>query len=62
MGDMTEGPEQVTALAEQIQGCSLRLFSRAEFTSIKTKMKEYISLDIDTSPMGNSGTKKENIR
>ena len=58
---MTETPEQVAALAQQIQESSLRLLSRATFTPITTKRKEYIPLDIDTSPMNNEGTKKENI-
>jgi hypothetical protein len=60
-GDMTERPELVAGLAWQIQDCSLRLLSRASFTPIATKRKEYIPCDIDTSPMNNEGTKKENI-
>ena len=48
---MTETPEQVAALAQQIQESSLRLLSRATCTPITTKRKEYIPLDIDTSPM-----------
>jgi hypothetical protein len=60
-GNMTERPELVTGLLEQIQECSLRLLSRAEFTPVATKRKEYIPCDIDTTPMNNEGTKKENI-
>jgi hypothetical protein len=58
---MTETPEQVAALASQIQDSSLRLLSQATFTPITTKRKAYIPCDIDTSPMNNEGTKKENI-
>jgi hypothetical protein len=61
LGAMTETPEQVAALASQIQDSSLRLLSRAAFTPITTKRKAYIPCDIDTSPMNNEGTKKENI-
>jgi hypothetical protein len=60
-GDMTERPELVADLSEQIQECSLWLLSRAEFTPVATKRKEYIPCDIDTTPMNNEGTKKENI-
>jgi hypothetical protein len=58
---MTCTPCQVAALASQIQDSSLRLLSQATFIPIRTKRKEYIPCDIDTSPMNNEGTKKENI-
>jgi hypothetical protein len=58
---MTETAEQVEGLAVQLQECSNRLPSKAQFTPVKTKRKAYIPCDIDTSPMNNEGTKKENI-
>jgi hypothetical protein len=58
---MTETAEQVEGLAVQPRECSNRLLSKAQFTPVKTKRKAYIPCDIDTSPMNNEGTKKENI-
>jgi hypothetical protein len=58
---MTETPELASGVARRIQECSQRLLSRASFTAVKTKRNAYIPLDIDTSPMNNEGTKKENI-
>jgi hypothetical protein len=60
-GKMTETPELVKGLAEQIADSNRRLLSQAGFTPVKTKKKEYIPCDIDTSPMNNERTKKENI-
>jgi hypothetical protein len=58
---MTETPELVKGLEEQICECNQRLLSKITFTAIKTKRHEYIPCDIDTSVMNNEGTKKENI-
>jgi hypothetical protein len=56
---MTETPELVKGLEEQIHECNQRLLSQATFMAIKTKGHEYIPCDIDTSVMNNGGTKKE---
>jgi hypothetical protein len=58
---MTETPCLVEGLTQQLQECSGRLVAQAAFTAIETKRNAYIPLDIDTSPMNNEGTKKENI-
>jgi Na+-transporting NADH:ubiquinone oxidoreductase subunit NqrA len=60
-GKVTEMPELVKGLEEQLHECNQRLLSQATFTAIKTKRHEYILGDIDTSVMNNEGTKKEQI-
>ena len=60
-GKIAKTAELTAGIEKQIQECSLRLLSLAEFTPVKTRKHEYIPCDIDTSPMNNEGTKKENI-
>jgi hypothetical protein len=70
--DKTFAPETVRLYLEQLGGddenilksldeCNLRLLRKAAITGIKVNGEKLVPVDVDTSPMDNSGTKKENI-
>jgi hypothetical protein len=48
-------------ILRQLQGTTLNLIEKAKLTGIRIRKKTYIPLDIDTSPMDNSRTKKEGV-
>jgi hypothetical protein len=48
-------------IMEQLQACSNRLLKKADMGTIKVGRRDYIPVDIDTTAMDNSGTKKEKI-
>jgi hypothetical protein len=58
---MEEPAKDTSPVVKQLQGCSNRLLSKTTPQTIHAGKRDYIPVDIDTSPMDNSNTKKENI-
>ena len=53
--------EDRLGIVRQLRGTTLNLIERACLTGIRIRKKTYIPVDIDTSPMDNSKTKKEGV-
>ena len=53
--------EDRQGIIRQLRGTTINLIEKAFLTGIKKRKKTYIPLDIDTSPMDNSKTKKEGV-
>ncbi|GHV32749.1 hypothetical protein AGMMS4952_23720 [Spirochaetia bacterium] len=51
----------VDSLLKQLQVCNVKLLEKASLSGVKVGTREMIPVDIDTSPMDNSKTKKEKI-
>ncbi|GHT89167.1 hypothetical protein FACS1894137_18020 [Spirochaetia bacterium] len=51
----------VDSILKQLQTCNVRLLEKASLSGVKVGTREMIPVDIDTSPMDNSKTKKEKI-
>ena len=44
-----------------LETVNMNLLGRVQMTPIKTEIGQYLPVDIDVSPMDNSGTKKEGV-
>jgi len=53
--------ETKEAIMRQLRECNARLLKKAKLTSLWVNKKEYLPVDIDTSPMDNSKSKKEGV-
>jgi hypothetical protein len=53
--------EDRLGIIKQLRGTTLNLVEKARLTGIRIRKKTYFPVDIDTSPMDNSKTKKEGV-
>jgi hypothetical protein len=53
--------EDRLGIIRQLRGTTVNLIEKAHLTGIRIRKKTYFPLDIDTSPMDNSKTKKEGV-
>jgi hypothetical protein len=53
--------EDRIGIIRQLRGTTLNLIKKARLTGIRIRKKTYVPVDVDTSPMDNSKTKKEGV-